>query len=206
MRSYVIRRAAGPAPWRSADVAPIDQFPWHKGGVRQAADARVLYDGRAIYLQFICEDRHISAGVTETNGPVSLDSCVEFFASIQPQLRPDYFNIEVNCCGTRLMKWGKERHGRKLIDPEMARRIEVVTSVPGPTKDDSPSDNGWWAAIAIPWDLLSEFTGVNVHPQSGTRWRTNFYRCGGKTDPQYACWNLTEDFHGPQFFGDAVFD
>ena len=166
MKSYVIRRALEPAalcgdasagPWRAADVARIDEFPWYKGGVKQAAEARVLYDERALYLQFLCEDKHIFAEVTELNGPVSKDSCVEFFATIEPDRRSDYFNIEVNCCGTRLMKWGKERQGRKLITPQEAGRLQIVTSVAGPTKEEAPEDDGWWAAIAIPFDLLSEF-------------------------------------------------
>jgi hypothetical protein len=214
MKTYTIQRAAqavplcgdaSAGPWASADVARIDEFPWYKGGVKQAAEARVLYDDRALWLQFLCEDKHISAEVTETNGPVSKDSCVEFFATIEPDRGSDYFNIEVNCCGTRLMKWGVERNGRKLITPELARRIEVVTSIPGPTKAESPSDDGWWVAYAIPWDLLSEFTGRPVAPTPGTRWRANFYRCGGKTDRQNACWNPTQDYHGPQWFGDVRF-
>jgi hypothetical protein len=215
MKTCVFRRAAEAAPlcgdplagpWPLADVIRIDEFPWYKGGLKQATEARVLYDERALYLQFVCEDRHISAEVTQTNGPVSRDSCVEFFATIEPDLRPDYFNIEANCCGTRLMKWGRQREGRKLISPEMAARIPLATSVPGPTKADSPDDHGWWAAIALPFDLLSEFTGVGVAPRPGSRWRANFYRCGGKTDPQHACWNATSDFHGPQFFGEVRFE
>lgn len=218
MRSYVIHRASGPVPlcgdpsagpWAAADVAKIDQLPRYKEGVKQAAEARVLYDDRAICLQFLCEDRHISAEVTETNGPVSKDSCVEFFATIEPDRGPDYFNIEVNCCGTRLMKWGVERNGRKLITPEQARRIEVVTSVPGPTKAESPSDNGWWVTYAIPWDLLREYTGRSIAPQAGTRWRANFYRCGGKTDEQYGVWSEIKwakpDYHRPEFFGELEF-
>jgi len=49
-----------------------------------------------------------------------------------------------------------------------------------------------------------------IRDRSGTVWRANFYRCGGKTDTQYACWNPIgcekPDFHRPEFFGDLTFE
>ncbi|HUT61594.1 MAG TPA: carbohydrate-binding family 9-like protein [Phycisphaerae bacterium] len=219
MKQYRIRRAsaspplngdASAGPWPQADALKIDEYPWYTAGAKQATAVRALYDDEALYLQFLCEDRHIFAEVTELNGPVCKDSCVEFFATIEPDRRPDYFNVEFNCCGTRLGKWGSQRHGRKDITPAQAERIEVATSVPGPTKADSPNDDGWWLAVKLPLDLLSEFTGVRVRPASGTRWRGNFYRCGGRSDPQLACWNIIEwarpDYHRPEFFGEIVFE
>ena len=218
MKSYTIHRAAelvplcgdaAAGPWKSADVAAIDEYPWYKAGAKQATAARVLYDDRAIYLQFLCQDRHIFAQVTETGGNVCRDSCVEFFATIDPDQGPDYFNVEMNCCGTRLMGFGPERKDRRRLKPEQAGRIQVVTSVPGPTKAESPADQSWWAAVSLPFDFLSEFTGVKIAPKPGTLWRANFYRCGGQTEPQNASWNPipwpTPDYHRPEFFGDVRF-
>jgi hypothetical protein len=96
-----------------------------------------------------------------------------------------------------------------LSTPAQAARIKVATSVPGSTKEESPSDNGWWLAAELPWDMLSEFTGVKIAPKAGTAWRANFYRCGGKTDEQYGSWNpITSpkpDFHRPECFGNITF-
>jgi hypothetical protein len=219
MKSYLVKRANGPvplcgdapaAPWKTADLAQIDQYPWYKGGTKQATNARVVYDDKALYLQFLCEDRHISAEVTKTNGNVCLDSCVEFFATIDPDKGPDYFNVEMNCCGTRLMGFGPARRPRISVTEEQAKRIQIVTSIPGPTRAEQKGDNGWWAAAAVPFDLLSEFTGRKIAPVSGTRWKANFYRCGGKTDSQLAAWNpiawATPDFHRPEFFGEVRFE
>ena len=89
-----------------------------------------------------------------------------------------------------------------------ARR--VGTSIPTPTKVESPNDDGWWLAAAIPFSAISELAGFKVAPKSGTVWRANFYRCGGRTDPQYACWNHIDnpqpDFHRPEFFGNLTFE
>jgi hypothetical protein len=218
LKSYVIHRATqtvplcgdpSAGPWKSADVAQIDQYPWYKGGARQGTDVRVLYDDQAVCAQFLCEDRHIFAQVTQVNGNVCLDSAVEFFATIEPDRGPHFFNLELNCCGVPLLGFGPQRQGRISIAPDEARRIRIATSVPGPTKAESPADNGWWAAVAIPFDFLREFTGRPVAPKAGTRWLANFFRCGGKTDPQYACWNPIvwrhPDFHRPEFFGELRF-
>jgi len=201
-------------PWALANVLEIDDFPWYKGGAMQATDVRLLYTDSALYVQFICQDKHISAKNTEFNGPVCLDSCVEFFATIEPQKRPDYFNLEINCCGQFHMGFGPERKGRTLMPVEMSGRIKVVTSIDGDSKEESALDEGWWAAVEIPFDLIGEFAsiknpGTKVAPATGAKWKANFYRCGGKTDDQYGVWNEFDwpqpDFHRPEFFGELVF-
>jgi hypothetical protein len=218
MSSYAINRAtskviltgdvAGTA-WEHANTLEVDNFPWYTSGQKQGTQARLLYDDDAIYVQFTCEDAHIFAKETELNGPVCLDSCVEFFAMFDPRKKPDYFNLEMNCCGMMHVGLGEQREGRRVITPELAAKIKLKASVPGPTKDESPYDNGWWIAAAMSFDMISEFAGQKVKPASGTPWRANFYRCGGKTDVQYGCWNFIPwhqpDFHRPEFFGDLTF-
>ena len=59
------------------------------------------------------------------------------------------------------------------------------------------------------FEFLREFTGRPVAPKAGTRWLANFFRCGGKTDCQFASWNNIvwkhPDFHRPEFFGELRF-
>jgi hypothetical protein len=219
MKTYTIPRAtqavplvgeASAGPWKAAAAMQIDQYPWYKAGDKQGTDVRLLYDDRAIYAQFICQDKHIFSQVTKVNGNVCLDSAVEFFATVEPDQGPHYFNLEMNCCGVPLLGFGPERRPRIAIDPAKASRIRIATSVTTPTKDESPSDNGWWAAAALDFDFLSEFTGRAIAPKSGARWLANFFRCGGKTDGQFACWNPIgwerPDFHRPEFFGELLFE
>jgi len=192
-------------PWAAAEVLKIDKHPWFRGGQKHATEARLLYDRRAVHVQFLCCDSHIFSMVTELNGPVCRDSCVEFFATVDPQFGPHYFNLEVNCCGTFLMQFGPDSSHRAPITPEQAERVAIAASHPGPTKDESDDDDGWWVAASIPFDLLSEMSSRRVGPTAGTEWRGNFYRCGGRTNAQYACWNEVDgprpNFHRPECFG-----
>ena len=195
-------------PWAEATPLAIDQYPWYDCGAKHPTTVRLLYDEQFLYAQFHCADTHISAVTTKLNGPVSVDSCVEFFATIEPDRRPHYFNLEINCCGTVLLGFNDSRQNRLRNAAEATRRIGVATSLPGPTKRESPDDDGWWLAAALPFDVLSELAGVPVQPRSATAWRANFYRCGGQSDPQHACWSpidaaahSTPDFHRPEYFG-----
>ena len=218
IREYVIKPAtqtvplcghvAG-TPWQGADVLAIDNWPWYQGGDKQPTEARLLYDDAAIYVQFQCEDKHIYSEAAELNGDVYKDSCVELFASVEPEAGPDYFNFEANCCGVFHLGFGAARQGRKLVTAALAARVDVASSEAGPTRDESPDDARWWLAARLPFDLLSEFAGRSVSPKAGDYWMANFYRCGGKTDEQYACWNpiiaSQPDFHRPECFGPLVF-
>ena len=217
MSQYTIKRATGSVPltgdvagpWAAANVLKIDNYPWYKAGQKQGTDVRLMYDDQNLYVQFRCEDKHIFSKETKHNGLVCLDSCVEFFATIDPASGPHYFNLEINCCGVIHMGYGEQRHGRILMDEKAAKGITIKTSEPGPTREESPSDNGWWVAVKVPLALIGEFAGKKVQPKPGTPWKANFYRCGGKTDDQYAVWNpipwKQPDYHRPEFFGELTF-
>lgn len=203
-------------PWEEVTAFRIDEFSWHEGGSKPLTTGRALYDDEAVYLQFFVEDHEITAEVTELNGPTFQDSSVEFFAD--PTSDDDsnsmYFNFEPNCCGQFKLAW-QERDwqeqgiGRDLISAELASRIDVRTPIPGPTTEASATDDGWWLAAAIPFDVLSELTGRKIAPTSGMEWRGNFYR-SGVPDSQKATWNPIElpepVYHSPEFFGRLRFE
>jgi hypothetical protein len=184
-------------------------FPWYVKGDKQKTLVKTLYDQAAIYLNFECDDRHSFSRTTVINGPVWTDSCVEFFAIPEPAAKPShYFNLEINCCGTILFGYGPHRQERKSIPPALGARITTVASLAGPTKEESPADSSWTMRARLPFDVLRELAGI-PGPVSGTIWKVNFYRCGGKTDEQFAAWadirTPRPDFHRPEFFQEVVF-
>ncbi|WP_226042632.1 carbohydrate-binding family 9-like protein [Natrinema sp. DC36] len=223
MKQYTITRAQSDVPlgdavngtpWEEAAEFRIDEFSWYEGGPKPLTTGRVCYDDEAIYLQFFVEDPDIIAAVTELNGPTFEDSSVEFFADPTPDEDSMYVNFEPNCCGQFKLAWqaaGWQERGidRDLVSPELASRISVRTSVPGPTTAGDSADN-WWLAAAIPFDVLSRLTGREIAPTAGTEWRGNFYRSGVASDSQKATWNPIEkpvpDYHSPEYFGRLRFE
>ena len=222
MKQYKMRKTTGEAAlcgevtgteWEKANKLSVNEYPWFKSGNKQGTTVRMLYDERAVYVQFLCEDKHIYADHTEVNSSVCIDSCVEFFAKPLPRDNERYFNLEVNCCGNFLLGWGRNIKdiAGTFVAPELSTSyLKIASSEPGPRKAESPEDNGWWMAAKIPFELINQISGDEIRPVSGTVWRANFYRCGGQTDPQYACWNLVgtpnPDYHQPEFFGELVFE
>ena len=223
MKTYTIVRVDGDVPlddsvngtpWADGEVFRVDEFCWHESGPKPDTRGRAIYDDDALYLQFEVEDDDISAAVTELNGPTFEDSSVEFFADPAPDADSKYFNFEPNCCGQFKLGWQEkdwqERGiGRDVVSEELAADIEIRTSVPGPTKQPSADDAGWWLAAKLPFDALSAFTGIDLAPTAGAEWRGNFYRSGVASPSQKSTWNPIETpeprYHSPEFFGRLVF-
>ena len=209
----MIRKAAhapefSPEPWQGAQVFHINHFPWETEFDRQNTTLRALYDPKALYLQYHCQDRHIVSKHVGTNSHVFMDSCVEFFASIEPHLSPDYFNLEMNACGHLLMGFGHKGGSRQHISEDLAGKIRIVSSVPGPKRNPSPDDSEWWLCAQVPWSVISELAGRQVRPTSGTVWHANAYRCGGDSD--FAAWypidHPVPSFHRPEHFRKVTFE
>lgn len=195
-------------PWSAASRLEVAEHPWDPDASGPVATAGLLYDDRALYLQFLVDDDRIRAADRPLNGEVWRDSCVELFASPRPEQRA-YVNFEANCLGQFLVGYGPNREDRRLIESSVAERIRVETSVEGPRKDPAPDDQGWWLAAALPFEALGEFVGRDVTPGPGTEWRGNAYCCRGEPEPRYVAWAPIDapdpDFHRPEAFGRFTF-
>ena len=218
MKEYLVRRIEGPltldgnvgkSEWASTEAREIAEYSWYRDGRKQKTLFKALYSDTALYLLFECEDVHIHSEFTELNGPVCRDSCVEFFASPAPERGLAYFNLEMNCCGILLFGQGPDRGHRTRIEAELASKISIFHSIPGSTKEESEDDDGWVIEAEVPFAVLAEFAGADA-PKSSTQWRFNAYRCGGKTDDQYAAIFPIDtphpNFHTPEFFGPMRFE
>ena len=227
MNEYVIEPAGSAVPlcgdpseglWTKATTLRIGEHPWVgsdrevsvKSGIPIEATARLLYDEQALYLQYRVVDGHQQATTTELNGQVWTDSCVELFASPVPEDRQRYFNFEANCVGQFRLGFGSDRKSRRTISPELAEAIRIETSVDGSRKEPDPeNDEQWWLAAALPFEVLREFTGVDLDHSTGTAWRGNLQCCREDSMPSYAVWSPIDapapDFHRPDQFGRLVF-
>jgi hypothetical protein len=108
-----------------------------------------------------------------------------------------------------LLAYGHGRHGRVYVDQALASQVAIQHTVPGPTKQASPSDNRWAIEAVIPYRIMQQVVDFSS-PEPGTVWRGNFYRCAdAASHPQWNTWNRvgTEnpDYHQPGYFGRLAF-
>ncbi|HZT34001.1 MAG TPA: carbohydrate-binding family 9-like protein [Bryobacteraceae bacterium] len=209
---YEIHRASSPividgkldeAAWRGA--APVGEFHfnWWKSGDKERTIAKMLWDEENLYVSWYCEDRHISASVTQRHGPVSRDDCVEIFLSPDPRQVTNYYTFEINAIGAMLNRcrttWWT---GGPTWDPEGVRYRTTYQGLP--RKEESPDDDHWIMELAIPFRNFAR-DAAHTPPQEGDQWRLNLMRTGGLTNKQDSTWSPlppgVHSFHTPTAFG-----
>ncbi|GAW96191.1 MULTISPECIES: carbohydrate-binding family 9-like protein [Colwellia] len=193
--------------WPAIDALTIDTYPWYQAGAKQETQIKLSANNDTLFIQITAQDNYSYAKQTELNHMlICQDSCVEFFFSPSGVLGSSYVNLEVNCCGTLHLAYGPGRDKRQFISLEAASLIQRKTSITSPIKFETDLDNEWTVAIVLPFAAIEQLTGEKVNKD---KWFGNFYRCGGRTEPQYAVWhniNVPEpDYHRPEHFGELVF-
>ncbi|WP_057831189.1 carbohydrate-binding family 9-like protein [Colwellia sp. TT2012] len=193
--------------WQAIDALTIDTYPWYQAGAKQDTQIKLSANNDTLFIQIIAQDNYSYAKQTELNHMlVCQDSCVEFFFSPSGVLGSSYVNLEVNCCGTLHLAYGTGRDKRQFISLEAASLIQRNTSITSPVKFETDHDNEWTVDIALPFTAIEQLTGEKVNKD---KWFGNFYRCGGRTEPQYAVWHNIDvpepDYHRPEHFGKLVF-
>lgn len=214
MTPYIIQKAvsinnnASFSPdWQTIDAIEINHYPWYQEGKKQDTQVKLSANSETLFIQIIAQDNYSFAKQTKLNHKlVCQDSCVEFFFSPSGVLGSSYVNLEVNCCGTLHLAYGAGRENRQFISLAAASLIQRKSSITSPVKIESEYDNEWCVEIALPFAAIEQLTGESVNKN---KWFANFYRCGGRTEPQYAVLHDIDapepDYHRPEYFGELVF-
>ena len=167
---------------------------------------KIAHNGEYLFLRFFVEEKEILAKVTEDNGPVWTDSCVEFFMLIGD--KPYYYNTEVTCIGTALLGYRKDRDSAVHADQAIMKQIKRYPSLGTDPINKEQGNFEWNIIVAIP---VSAYWNSGLKTFKGMKAKGNFYKCGDDlTVPHYLSWNpiSTENpnFHVPQFFGEMQFE
>ena len=174
----------------------LENYPW--GSAPMDVRASVRHDAENLYVCMRCYEKEPRATVAEHEGMVHLDSCMEFFFSPCPALRPDYFNMEANPLGSMKFNYGAGRHDR----------IKTGKLPAYAAMDASRTADYWQLCCQIPFALIREyapeFTGA-----SGSVIRANMYRCGEQAKETsfvtlFPVGTEKPDYHRPEFFGEMV--
>lgn len=166
----------------------------------------MVYSSDRIVLHFNVVEDDVRGFVTDDLGPVSSDSCVEFFACIGQE--DFYYNIECNCLGYISMGWRKQRNDKEHAPAEALREIKRYTSLGTHHIGEIQKNTTWECVLDIPF---TAFFRHNITNLKGTSVRANFYKCGGTGEYRhYVSWNPIvhekPDFHRPECFGTIIFD
>lgn len=179
----------------------IETLNWKDFDYRPEVTFSIAYTEKEILIKYYVTEKYFKAEMTESNQPVSQDSCVEFFVS--PADDGIYYNLEFNGIGTCLLGTGQSRETSVKVDKGIISKIRRVTSVGDKPVKEKTGTFTWTITAAIPFDV---FFHHNISDLKGKTFTANFYKCGDKlTVPHYVTWNPvgTEkpDYHQPKYFG-----
>ena len=168
---------------------------------------RMFHTGDRLMLRFDVAESYTAALVTEDNGEVWTDSCVEFFIAPDEGL---YYNFETTCIGRMLLSGRKSRTEDVQPAPaEMLASVKRFTTYPfGEPFAERKGDNRWSLTLAIPPQALFRHA---LTDWSGLKARMNLYKCGDDLScPHYLSWRPVgtpaPDFHRPEFFEPVFFE
>lgn len=195
---------AGKLLEKNVEFQLIDLLNWPSYPYKPDVKFKIAHCQNQLLLKYTVAEENILAKVVDINGPVCTDSCVEFFISTHND--GSFYNFEFSCIGTPHAEYGMVGK-RKLLDPEIVKRIKTWSSLGNQPFDEKKGGYQWEMVIVIPaacfvFDKDLVFKGLNA--------KANFYKCGDNTStPHFLTWNPVEtdrpDFHKPSFFGELLF-
>lgn len=179
--------------WKKTPKLKIEEFPWYSKGEKQLTTVQCAIRQDVLHIKTYSIDRNIRAEVKINNEAVYEDSCFECFITPTDKKGESYFNIEVSCNGTIYMAYRDNTQKKVLISKALIDQIQILSDI---------QKSYWTLDLCIPLDILETMRKAPIDKET---WYANFYRCGGKEDQQYACWNAIvaqkPDFHQPNQFG-----
>jgi hypothetical protein len=193
-------------PWDGIEPLQIKNYMGDKPDHFPFTQAKVAYDNTAIYIIFRVKDRYVKAVAGKNQGPVYLDSCVEFFFTPGTDIKEGYFNLEMNCGGTMLFHHQmKPRTSQTMISEDHIEQVKVAHTLPEIVDPEIDKDTTWVVEYRIPFSVLSNYHSF-PKPEAGSLWRANFYKCADQTShPHWLTWAPidfpTPNFHLPEYFG-----
>lgn len=209
-KNIVIDANWNKSQWKKIKPVEIKHYMGEVSVFQPEVQSKMMYDDDNVYVIFQVKDCFVKSVTTEYNGPVSTDSCVEFFFSPDTEFPLRYFNLEVNAGGTPLMFYiTKPMSERKKLNDDELMQIPIAHSLPATVDPEITEPITWTIEYRIPISLLNKYANV-THPAKGVVWKANFYKTGSKTsNPNYLTWSFVDNprpnFHLPQFFGTLIF-
>jgi len=185
--------------WQEAtkfeDFVSAGSYGEQTGLTKERTTARLIYDGRNLYVAFKCFESNIAglrADMKELDGRIEQDDSVGVFLDANHD-RQSYHYVLVNSAGTCT-----DKKGAYGVREEWNPKIQVKTAV---------GDDSWVVEMAIP------FSELGMNSPHGKTWGVNFvrnHRAGieDKYRRYSSLWNYPghNDPHMPHRFGSMRFE
>lgn len=192
----------------SSYAFPIDRFQWTCAIHPQTTVRIGFLPNVGLLLRFDCIESDPKRTFTTPQSPVCLDSAVEFFLTLAPQLNAEtgvpsndclYLNFEMNANGALHAKYGKGRKNRITINEQTYRDCNCHVDV---------QSDLWIAYLCVPLPLLNELYGID-NLKKGDSFYCNFYKISESPEIEHyvsfsPVFNKTPNFHLPCCFEKAV--
>ena len=188
------------------EALQLEVVNWKEFPYKPTVSVQIAYNENELFIHYKVNEQAVKAVITECNGPVWTDSCVEFFLS--PEGNDEYYNLEMTCIGTALLGFSKKGEPAIHATKEQIatiRRISTLGELPFP---EQKIDTKWEITMAIPWEV---FFKHDLKPLLGKKMRGNFYKCGDEMSvPHFISWTKIKtdkpSFHVPESFGGLEFE
>ena len=198
--------------WASIPALQIQHFHHKSSAHRPTVAVRLAASRTHLHCCWQVMDAQVVSKVTEPNGSVCTDSCVELFFA--PKSGHGYFNLEINAGGTKHCSYIEDSRvvdgafaKMRFLTPSDLTKIAVRSTLPPVISPEIAGPTTWEMAVAIPFEVLSDYVGQLIEP-AGT-WRANLYKCADlSSTPHWASWSPIGErlaFHQPEFFGSLHF-
>ncbi len=196
----------GRLPWNRIESLKLNNYMGNSPLYFPKVEAKLGYGEETINIIFRVQDKYVISINSEYQGKVWHDSCVEFFFFPDETYDIGYFNLEMNCGGTMLFQFQKERgKGLRKITKDDAKLIISAHSLPEIVKPEIRKEIVWTVEFALPFSVIKKYSNFKK-PAKGEKWRANFYKCADlSSNPHWLTWapvdRRTPDFHRPESFG-----
>ena len=198
--------------WNRTEWVELIQRRNREGGNRYKSEFKVLYSETGIYILYRNEDRILKASFEEHFAELWHEDVVEAFFWTD-ESSADYFEYELSPLNYELPLIVTNLDGELIhwipfansYHEESDRKTHHKTTIIGGEKRSGAEIEGWIAEIFIPFKLMHPLK--NIYPESGTKWRANFYRIDYDEGMTPYSWQPYEtNFHDYKNYGTLLFE
>lgn len=198
--------------WDRSEWHELIQRRNHDRSAGYKTEIKLLYSDTGIYILYRNEDRVLNATFEEHFSELWHEDVVEAFFWTD-ESTPDYFEYELSPLNYELPLIVTNLDGELIhwipfansYHEESDRKTHHKTTIIGGEKRSGAEIEGWIAEIFIPFKLMHPLK--NIYPESGSKWRANFYRIDYDDGMTPYSWQSFEtNFHDYKNFGILLFE